>query len=388
MDFIPVCEPFLNGNELKYVIDAVKTGWISSSGKYVKEFEEKFAKYCGVKYGVGVCNGTVALHLAVVALGIGKGDEVIIPDFTMVAPAFSVCYTGAIPIFVDAEPDSWNINVDRIEEKITPKTKAIMAVSIFGHPCEMDKIRVLAKKYNLKLIEDAAESHGAEYKGEKSGSLADITAFSFFANKNLTTGEGGMVVTNDEDLHKRLLYYKNVCFPLDGPRNYRHEDIGFNYRISNLHAAIGLAQVEKADEYRKMRIRNAELYRKYLEEIDGIILQKNRDYVINVHWMNGVLVDPAKYGRTKDELMLHLKKNNIETRLFFLGMHKQPSLLKYGCNGDGYYPVTDILTNNGFYLPSASSLKEEQIEAICNIIKSFKKKRYFNISTRKDFSPL
>lgn len=377
MEFIPVCEPFLNGNELKYVTEAVKTGWISSSGKYVKAFEDKFAEYCGAKYGVGVCNGTVALHLAVVSLGIEKGDEVIIPDFTMIASAFSVCYTGAKPVFVDAEPDTWNMNADMIEEKITDKTKAIMAVSIFGHPCEMDKIRNIAKKYNLRLIEDAAESHGAEYKGKKTGNLADITAFSFFANKNLTTGEGGMVVTNDEDLYKKSLYYKNVSFSLDGIRNYRHEDIGFNYRISNLHAAIGLAQVEKADEYRQMRIRNAQLYRRYLEGIEGITLQKTKDYVTHVHWMNGILVHPTEYGRSKDELMLHLNENQIETRLFFVGMHRQPSLLKYGCDGTGHYPVADALTDNGFYLPSASNLKEEQIKYICHIIKSFKKIKYY-----------
>lgn len=373
MDFIPVCEPFLNGNELKYITEVVKTGWISSSGKYVREFEDSFARYCGAKYGVGACNGTVALHLAVVAAGINRGDEVIIPDFTMVSSAFSLCYAGAKPVFVDAEPDSWNIDPEKIEEKITPKTKAIMPVSIFGHPCEMDKIWAIAKKYGLTVIEDAAESHGAEYKGKKTGSLADITAFSFFANKNLTTGEGGMVVTNNEDFYHKSVYYRNVCFPLNGPRNYRHEDIGFNYRISNLHAAIGVAQVEKADEYREMRIRNGRLYKKYLEGIPGITLQKTKDHVVHVHWMNGIVVDPAKYGRDRDELMMHLQKNNVETRLFFFGMHRQPSLLKYGCDVSGYYPVTETLTNNGFYLPSASSLKKEQILYVCNVIRDFKR---------------
>ena len=253
--FIPVCEPFLDGNELKYINEAVRDGWISSSGRFVSLFEQKFAEYCGVKYGVAVCNGTVALHLGLVSLGIGKDDEVIIPDFTMIASAFAVCYTGAKPIFVDAETETWNINPEKIEEKITSRTKAIMPVSIFGHPCEMDRIHEIAGKYNLAVIEDAAESHGAEYNGKKTGSLADITAFSFYANKNLTTGEGGMVVTDDEKLYKKALYHKNLCFSLDAPRDYMHNDIGFNYRMSNLHAALGLAQVEKADEYRSMRIR-------------------------------------------------------------------------------------------------------------------------------------
>lgn len=273
MEFIPVCEPFLNGRELEYVTDCMQTGWISSAGKYVKAFEEKFAAYCGAKYAVGVCNGTVAIHLALTALGIKQGDEVIIPNFTMIATAFAVCYTGAIPVFVDAEKDSWNIDVNKIEEKISKRTKAIMPVSVFGHPCEMDKINELAKKYKIKVIEDAAESHGAEYKGIKTGSLADITTFSFFANKNITTGEGGMVVTNNEELYKKCLYFKNLCFPLDSPRNYLHRDIGFNYRISNILSAIGLAQVEKADEYIAIRIKNASLYKSYLEDIPGISFQ-------------------------------------------------------------------------------------------------------------------
>jgi perosamine synthetase len=369
--FIPVCEPVLDGNERKYVLDALKTGWISSSGKYVQRFEEQFAAYCEAAYGVSTCNGTVALHLALVSLGIGKGDEVIIPDFTMIASAFSVCYTGAMPVFVDAENESWNIDSEKIEEKITSRTKAIMPVSIFGHPCEMDTISEIAEDHNLRLIEDAAESHGAEYKGKKTGNLADITAFSFYANKNLTTGEGGMVVTNDEGLYKKALYYKNLCFPLDAPRNYTHNDIGFNYRMSNLHAAIGLAQVEKADTYRAMRIHNAGLYKKYLNNIRGITLQVTQDDVLHIHWMNGILVDRSKYGKTREDLMLHLKENNIDTRLFFTGMHSQPSLLKFGCSGKGEYVVTENLGSNGLYLPSASNLKEEQIKFICKIIENF-----------------
>ena len=215
---ISVCEPYLNGNELKYVDDAVRTGWISSSGKYVKAFEEAFAEYCSVKYAVGVCNGTVALHLALTCLGIGQGDEVIIPNFTMIASAFSVCYTGAKPVFVDADEKTWNIDVSKIEEKITPQTKAIMPVHIFGNPCDMDTIQQIASRHNLFIIEDAAEAHGASYKGRKAGGFSDIAAFSFFANKNITTGEGGMVVTDSERLYKKALYYKNLCF--DSKRCY------------------------------------------------------------------------------------------------------------------------------------------------------------------------
>jgi len=365
---IPVCQPFLNGNELKYVNDAVRTGWISSSGKYVKAFEEAFAEYCGVKYAVGVCNGTVALHLALTCLGIGQGDEVIIPDFTMIASAFSVCYTGAKPVFVDADEKTWNIDVSKIEEKITPQTKAIMPVHIFGNSCDMGSITAIAEKHHLFVVEDAAEAHGATYRGHKTGSFSDIAAFSFFANKNLTTGEGGMVVTNNKDLYHKARYFKNMCFDLNAPRNYIHNDIGFNYRMSNLHAAIGLAQTEKADEYKEMRIRNGKLYRKYLKDIKGIILQQDQPEAENVFWMNGILLDPEKYGRTRDELVDLLKENGIDTRLFFVGMHRQPSLLNFGCDGTGDYPTTDNLAQNGVYLPSASNLKEAEIKHICEVI--------------------
>ena len=371
MNNIPVCEPLLDGNELNYVLKAVKTGWISSSGEYVKKFENSFASYCGAKYGVSVCNGTVALHLALVAIGIKRGDEVIIPDFTMVASAFAVCYTGAKPVFIDVKKDTWNIDPDKITEKITCETKAIMVVSIFGQPCEMDKIKKIANKYNLKIIEDAAESHGAEYKGEKTGNLADITAFSFFANKNLTTGEGGMVVTNDNDLYNKCLYYRNMCFPLDGIRNYLHQDIGYNYRLSNLSAAIGLAQVEKADYYRSQRINHGKLYEKNLQKVKGIIFQVKNKNVLSVFWMNGIVVDERLYGHSRDELIDYLTNQGIETRLFFVGMHRQPALLKFGCSQTGKFPVTNWLSANGFYLPSGSGLSHEEINFICQKIADF-----------------
>lgn len=374
MAFIPVCEPMLAGNELKYVTEAVSTGWISSSGKYVTEFENQFAEYCGCKYGIAVCNGTIALHLALIGLGIGKGDEVIVPTFTMIASAFAVCYTGAKPVFVDADKDTWNIDVKKIEEKITSKTKAIMPVHIFGKMCDMDAIHTLAKKYNLYVLEDAAEAHGASYHGVKAGASSDIAAFSFFANKNITTGEGGMVVTNNKEFYDRARYFKNVCFPLDGPRNYQHEDIGYNYRMSNVVAAIGLAQVEKADDYKEMRIRNHQLYKKYLSDVPGILFQSEPDKdCVDVCWMNTIVIDPAKYGHHKDELIAHLKENEIDTRLLFTGMHKQKAMMDYGCDCSGEYPVCEWLTENGFYLPSSSSLTEEQIKFICGIISNFAK---------------
>ena len=371
--FIPVCEPMLAGNELKYVTDAVSTGWISSAGKYVTEFEKQFAAYSDCKYGVAVCNGTVALHLALVALGIGKDDEVIVPTFTMIASAFAVCYTGAKPVFVDADPKTWNIDVSKIEEKITPRTKAIMPVHIFGQMCDMDAIQALADKYNLLIIEDAAEAHGATWRGRKAGSCSHVGCFSFFANKNITTGEGGMVVTNDEAIYEQLKYYKNVCFPMSGVRNYLHNDIGFNYRMSNVVAAIGLAQTEKADEYKAMRMHNNELYRRYLADVPGVRFQTILPQVECVSWMNTIVLDTALYGHTKDELIAYLRENNIDSRLLFNGMHRQKSLLDFGCDCTGEYPVCDMLTENGFYLPSASSLTEDVIKAICTLIKNFAK---------------
>ena len=372
-DFIPVCEPYLQGNELAYVTEAVSSGWISSSGKYVGAFESAFAQYCDVQYAVAVCNGTVALHLMLVAAGVGPGDEVIIPCFTMASTAFAVCYTGAVPVFVDAEKSTWNIDVNLIENKITSRTKAIMPVHVFGNPCNVDEIRRIADRHGLLVLDDAAEAHGAEYKGVKTGKLADISSFSFFANKNLTTGEGGMVLTDDRKFYDSLRYFKNVCFPLDAPRVYQHNDIGFNYRMSNLHAAIGLAQVEKADFYRSRRIANHKLYSELLGEIPGLVLQTDQAQSLNVGWMNAVAVQPDIFGRSKDQLIEHLKKLGIETRLLFTGMHRQISLKKFGCDCSGAYPVTDWLTENGLYLPSGSNLSEAEIRFVCGKVAECRK---------------
>jgi perosamine synthetase len=371
MSFLPVCEPLLAGNELKYITDAISTGWISSSGKYVTAFEQTFAAYCGVKHGIAVCNGTVALHLALQALGVGEGDEVILPDFTMMASALAVCYTGAMPVFVDADAATWNISPKAIIPKITPRTKVIMAVHIFGNPCDMAALQVLCDAKGIILMEDAAESHGASFEGKKTGALSRIAGFSFFANKNITCGEGGMVVTNDDNLAERCRYFKNLCFPVDAPRTYMHADLGFNYRMSNLHAAIGLAQTEKADDYKAMRIRNGKLYREMLSQIKGIQIQQDQTGGENVFWMNGLCLNPD-YGHTRDELITHLKAQGIDTRLFFNGMHRQPALQKYGCDCTGTYPVSDMLADNGFYLPSASSLTEADIERVCSTIATFR----------------
>ncbi len=365
---IPVCVPALLGNERKYLLDALETNWISSAGKYIPLFEEAFAKYIGVEHAICTTSGTTALHLALTALGIGRGDEVIIPNFTMIASAFAVCYTGAVPVFVDAEKETWNVDPEKIEEKITPRTKAIMVVHIYGHPAEISRIREIADRHGLKIIEDAAEVHGAEFDGKKCGSFGDIACFSFFANKIVTSGEGGIVVTDNKELADRCRYYKNLCFPLEGPRNYLHEDVGFNYRMSNLHAAIGLAQIEKADEYARRRRRNNWLYKKYLENVDGIIFQPEKENHKNVYWMNGIVVNPEKIGMSREKFIEKLKENGIDSRLFFIGMNEQPALRKHGCDVSGEYPVTRWLSENGLYLPSGSGLTEEEIKYICGVI--------------------
>jgi perosamine synthetase len=299
---------------------------------------------------------------------------VIIPNFTMIATAFAVCYTGARPVFVDADRDTWNIDPGMVDRKITAQTKAIIPVHLFGLPCDMDALRRIAESRGIVMVEDAAEAHGAEYKGRRVGTLSTIAAFSFYANKNLTTGEGGMVVTNDTDLWEKVRYFKNLCFPLDAPRTYLHADVGFNYRMSNIHAAIGLAQVEKAEQYVALRRRNADMYRRLLAGVPGVVFQKvapgRENHYYNTFWMNSLVVDQARYGRTRDELVAHLQAKGIETRLLFVGMDRQPSLREFR-SPEERFPVSDWLSNNGLYLPSASSLTEEQIRYVTDAIRSF-----------------
>jgi len=373
MDFIPVCEPTFSGNERKYLLDAFDSGWISSTGEYVKKLENYFSSYCGLDFGITVSNGTVALHTALVALDIRKGDEVIIPNFNGIYGAFAICYQGAIPVFVDAEPETWNIDPEKIEEKITNRTKAIIAVHIYGHPCDMDPIISIAKKHNLKVVEDAAEAHGGDYRGKKCGSLADISIFSFFANKLATSGEGGIILTNNSQLADKCRYYKNLCFPLNGSRNFIHEDIGYNYRMSNIAAAIGLAQLEKLDENVELRRNNNKLYQEFLKDIPGITFQPEKEWAKNVYWMNAIIINKDEFGIDRNSLMQKLNKFGIQTRYFFVGMNRQPSLKKYGCNHDGKFPISDWLSDNGLYLPSTSNLGQRKIKYICDSIASIHK---------------
>ncbi|MBI2043111.1 DegT/DnrJ/EryC1/StrS family aminotransferase [Candidatus Pacearchaeota archaeon] len=366
---IPVCKPWLPGNERKYVIDALDTNWISSSGEYITRFEENFSKFCGVKYGIGCSSGFGALHLACAALELKKSDEVIAPTFTMAASINSIIITGAKPVLVDADPETYCIDVKKIEERITNRTKAIMAVHIYGHPCDMDKINYLAKKYNLFVIEDAAESHGAEYKGRKCGSISDIGCFSFYANKILTTGEGGMCVTNNLKFAERMKRLRNHAFDL--PR-FIHKEVGFNYRLTNIQAAIGTAQVENADMLVEAR-RNVGLkYNEKLKDFKKIILPKEKDYAKNVYWMYGiVLSDEVKLSR--EEIMQRLKEKGVDTRNFFIPMHKQPAYYNKtvenvpDCKWD--FPIANKIGERGFYLPSSSDITDKEIDEVCMVLK-------------------
>jgi perosamine synthetase len=370
--FIPVCEPLLGGKELEYVTKAVSGGWISSSGSYVAEFERAFAEYLGVPHAVATTSGTTALHLALVAAGIGPGDEVIIPAFTMIASAFAVCYTGAKPVFVDAEAASWNIDARLIAEKISERTRAIMPVHIYGHSCDMDEIQKLADAHDLYVLEDAAEAIGSRYKGRLCGAIGDLNCFSLFANKLITTGEGGMVVTQDDRLAERLRYYKNLCFPLDGTRRYVHEEIGFNYRMPNVLAAIGLAQIERVDFYLERRRSNAARYNAHFKGQRGIVTPPEAAYTESSYWMYSILLGDD-FGVSRDEVMRKLKAAGIETRSFFVSMHRQPALAKFGCDMSGSYPVTDELARTGLYLPSSSGLSDAQIARIADALLSIRR---------------
>ncbi|MBI3026873.1 DegT/DnrJ/EryC1/StrS family aminotransferase [Candidatus Woesearchaeota archaeon] len=371
-EFIPVCEPTLKGNEIKYVTECLKSGWISSSGKFIKEFEERFSDYCGVSQGVSCSSGTAALHLAIEAMGIGKGDEVIIPTFTMIASCNAVIYAGAKPVLVDSELETWNIDINNIEEKITKKTKAIMVVHTYGHPVDMDKLRKVSTRYSIPVIEDAAESHGAEYKGKKTGGLGDIACFSFYANKIITTGEGGMIVTNNEKWAENARLLKNHYF---GQTRFLHEGIGYNYRMTNIQAAIGLAQLERIEQHVSARRDNANHYNKLLKDAKGIITPPEAEWAKNVYWMYGILAE-KEFGLDVPKLREELLKMGIDTRSFFIGMHNQPVYKKNDekfPDASGQYPVSDYLEKHGFYLPSSSHLTREDIEKVADSIKSIKK---------------
>jgi len=364
---IRVCEPSLIGNEKKYVLDCLNTGWISSHGKYIQKFEKLFAKKIGAKFAVATSSGSTAIHLAAHIVNLKKGDEVIIPTATMVATANMVKITGATPVFIDIDERTWNINVDLIEKKITKKTKAIMPVHLYGHPAEMDKIKKLAKKHKLLIIEDGAEAHGAVYKNKKIGSIGDVTIFSFFANKNITSGEGGMLVTNNKKIYELAANVRNQSF--SNKRHFWHKHIGFNYRMTNLQAAIGLAQTENLEKLVNKRINNAKIYNHYLKDIQGISLPPSTKNIKNVYWMYTIVID-EDFGMSAIKLRYFLAKYGIETRSFFIPLHLQPIYFKRTYKNQ--FPVSEKIFKKSFYLPSSSHLTKKDILYIVSKIKEAK----------------
>lgn len=358
---IPVNEPLLNGREKELLIECIDTGWVSSDGPFVKQFEQGFAKYLGATHGIAVCNGTAALETALYAAGVGPGDEVIMPTFTIVSCLVAALRLGATPVLVDVEPDTWGMDVSQVAARITPRTRAIMPVHMYGHPVDMDPVMALAGQHNLVVIEDAAEVHGAEYRGRRCGSIGHISAWSFYANKIINTGEGGMVVTSDDAMAERAASYRNLCFRPE--RRFFHTDLGYNFRMTNMQAALGVAQMERIDEFVAIKRRLGALYRDRLADIPGIRFQVEKPWAKCVYWMYCVEIDEAR-GFGADVVQAALAKRGIGTRPFFLGMHEQPAAHDRGLFVGERHPVSERIARQGFYLPSGLSLTDAQVDEV------------------------
>jgi perosamine synthetase len=358
---IPVHEPDLGEEEAEAVLAAVRAGEISGSfGRALPEFETKFATYCGCKHGVAVTSGTTALQIAVAAAGIGDGDEVLMSSSTNIATALAAYHNGAVSVSVDSEPITWNLNPDLIEELITPRTRAIIPVHLFGHPCNMSRIMEIARKHDLVVIEDCAEAHGAKWRGQITGSFGDMSCFSFYANKIITTGEGGMVVTNDDKLAEKLRLLRNLGF--SKPRFY-HQVPGYNFRMTGMQAALGNAQLAKIDGFIAKKRRVAARYNEYLANIPGLQLPAELDDAFNVYWMYAITVRP-EFGRTRDELAAALLESGIETRTFFCPMNLQPFIRQQKGFRDTQCPVAGDLWQTGLYLPSTNMLDDASIARV------------------------
>ncbi|EKD85844.1 MAG: hypothetical protein ACD_37C00596G0009 [uncultured bacterium] len=358
---VPVANPIIDERELELVIKTVKSGWISSAGENISKFEDKFAEFCNTKYAITTSNGTSALHLCLVAYSIGPGDEVIVPSMTFVATANAVVYTGAKPVFVDSEFDTWNIDPENIESKITPKTKAIIPVHLYGHPAKMDKIIKIAQKYNLIIIEDAAEAHGARYNNKIVGSIGNAGCFSFYGNKIITTGEGGMITTSNKAIADKIRTLRNHGSSPE--RKYYYPELGFNYRMTNIQAAIGLAQLEKITDNIERKKEIHATYCEYLQPLHNkITMQPNAEWAESVFWMFSILL--ASNGKiSRDSLIDILHKKGIESRPFFFPLHKY---IRF--NNKDKLPVSEYLGNCGISLPSGPKLSRKEIRYVCDEI--------------------
>jgi perosamine synthetase len=357
---IPVAEPDLSGNELKYVTDCVVTGWVSSIGKYVTAFEERTAAMCGRRYAIATSNGTTALHLALAVLGIGPGDEVIVPSLTFVATANVVSYTGATPVFADSEPGYWQIDPAQIEALVTERTRAIIPVDLYGHPVDADAIAAVARRHNLYVIEDAAEAHGAIYKDRACGTLGDMSCLSFYGNKIVTTGEGGMILTDDGAWCDRARFLRDHA--MSPTERYFHPEIGFNYRLTNIQAALGLAQLERLDEFVEIKRRHAARYAERLAGLPGIVLAPQAEWAKSVYWMYSILLT-QDCRLSRSDLMAGLKERGVDSRPFFRAIHTMPCHHR-----DQVLSVAERLALQGLNLPSSTKLTEEQIDYVAQQI--------------------
>lgn len=371
---IPVNEPSLGEKEMEYVAECVRTGWVSSSGPFIERFEAGWAEYCHRRHGMAVANGTVALELALACLGLKPGDEVILPTFTIISCALAVLRNGGVPVLVDADPRTWCIDVSQIEASITPRTRVIMPVHIYGHPTDMGPLLQLARKRGLVVVEDAAEAHGAEYRDPASvapqgwrrcGSFGLLSCFSFYANKLITTGEGGMVLTDDPELASEARRLRNLCFGSE--RRFRHEREGYNFRLTNLQAALGLGQLERIDAIVSRKRWIGREYSRRLAHVGGLQLPVEEPWARSVYWMFGVVVR-EETGLDAEAVARRLAEKEVETRPFFLGMHEQPVMRNRGLFLDRRYPVAERLARQGLYLPSGLGLTEPQLDHVCRAV--------------------
>jgi perosamine synthetase len=372
---ISVNEPLLGRKESEYVSECMRTGWVSSAGRFIDAFENNWADYCGKRFGIAVSNGTTALQVAAACLGLKPGDEVILPTFTIISCALAVISGGGKPVLVDSDPRTWCIETSKIEEKITPRTRAIMPVHIYGHPVDMDPVLELAQKYGLSIIEDAAEVHGAKYlsgrhsgrpEWKRCGSFGTLSCFSFYANKLITTGEGGMVLTDDPGLAEKSRSLRNLCF--QPQRRFYHEELGFNFRLTNLQAAMGLAQVERIEEIIERKRWMGREYTVRLAHIDGLQLPVEESWAQNVYWMYGIVLGQDT-GMDAAVFAQKLRDRGIETRPFFLGMHEQPVFHERGLFLHERYPVAENIARQGLYLPSGLALTEKQLSQVSDAVR-------------------
>jgi perosamine synthetase len=362
---ILVNTPLFLGKEKEYLSECIDTGWVSSDGPFVKKFEELFAKFLGVKHAIAISNGTVAIELALAAIDLKPGDEVILPSHTIISCPMGIIRREGKPVLVDVDPETWCIDVNQIENKITPRTKAIMPVHMFGHPCDMDGINNIAKKHGLIVIEDAAEAHGAEYNGKKCGGLGDIATFSFYANKIITTGEGGMILTDNDEYADKARYYRNLCF--QPHQRFLHEDLGYNFRMTNIQAAIGVAQTEKFDELLNIKEKQGKRYTENLKGLKEIKIQKVEPWAKHVYWVFGLLLEDT-FPIDAFEWAKILLSEGVQTRPFFWPLHEQPVFNKQGLFNGEKYPLSSKLARRGLYVPSGMALKNEEIDKVSEIV--------------------